>query len=89
MEDDALGGRHSRELVALPEEALASACQFGHATLTAPHLKMIPEGIGITDFLGFNALELRDPMQTTDSIAMALIAAAVFVMLGSRLGELL
>ncbi len=63
------------------------ANRFGHATLTAPQLKMIPEVIGIAVVLGFNALWLRDPMRTTGFIAMALIAAAVFVKLGSRLGE--
>ena len=63
------------------------ANRFGHATLTAPQLKMIPEVIGIAVVLGFNALWLRDPMRTTGFIAMALIAAAVFVMLGSRLSE--
>lgn len=48
---------------------------------------MIQKVIGIAVFLKFNALWLRDLMRTTDSIAMALIAAAVFVMLGSRLSE--
>jgi len=48
---------------------------------------MIPEVIGIAVVLGFNALRLRVPMRTPGFIAMALIAAAVFVKLGSRLGE--
>ncbi len=63
------------------------ANRYEHATLTAPQLKMIPEVIGNAVVLGFNALWLRDPMRTTGFIAMALIAAAVFVKLGSRLGE--
>ena len=50
------------------------ANRFGHATLTAPQLKMIPEVIEIAVVLGVNALWLQDPKRTPGFIAMALIA---------------
>jgi uncharacterized protein (DUF486 family) len=68
-------------MLALPEYMLqVPANRLGHATFSAPQLKILQEVISIGVFVVFNYLVLKETIRPTDWLALGLIASAVVVM---------
>ncbi len=67
-------------LIALPEYAIqVPANRFGHASMSAPQLKILQEAVTIAVFLAFNALYLREAVRWNHAAAFLLILAGVAV----------
>lgn len=65
-------------LIALPEYAIqVPANRFGHASFSAPQLKILQEAVTITVFLAFNFLYLKEVVRWNHAAAFVLILAGV------------
>jgi hypothetical protein len=76
-------------LIALPEYCLAiPANRIGHISLgghfTAPQLKILQEGIGLTVFVAFSIVVLKESPRWSDYAGMGLIMAGLAVALLGR-----
>ena len=54
------------------------ANRFGHATYSAPQLKVMQEVITLVVFAIFSAMYLKEPLKWNHAVGFALILAAVF-----------
>ena len=65
-------------LIALPEYALqVPANRWGHASLSAPQLKILAEAVAIAVFLAFNALYLKEALRWNQLAGFALVLAGL------------
>lgn len=66
-------------LIALPEYMLqVPANRFGHATFTAPQLKIIQEIVSIAVFILFCLAYLKEPIRWNYMVSFLLILGAAF-----------
>ena len=65
-------------LIALPEYAIqVPANRFGHASLSAPQLKILQEAVTIAVFLAFNLLYLKEAVRWNHAAGFLLVLAGV------------
>ncbi len=65
-------------LIALPEYLLqVPANRWGHASLSAPQLKILAEAIAIGVFLAFNALYLKEALRWNHLAGFGLVLAGL------------
>lgn len=72
-------------LIALPEYALqVPANRLGHASLSAPQLKILQEAVTLLVFLAFNALWLKESLRWNHVLGFLIVFAGVVVAVWRR-----